>query len=478
MTSAPTATWLFSRRVAMAASLVCTQGACSLGSLDYLQNGARRDGAIGDNRVMDMSSPDTATSGGSRGAGGTTSIGGVTSPDGNASGGFTSTGGTTATDGTTRTGGSATTGGTPSIGGTTSTTGNTIMGGTTTTGGTDSDAGTVPGDAGQDVSATGEMLAGGSNSATGGSSGAGGVTSMGGTAGAGAANSAGGTAATGGTTATGGTAATGGTTATGGTAATDGTTATGGSAATGGITNAGGTTSAVTTTCPGAVPTGITSSFCSCAQEGQWANGSYTYYNNIWGSGPGAQCIWATAATKWGVTANHPTTSGVKSYPNISVLPAKVISAIKSYTSSFDVTVPSSGSWDVTYDLGVRGTTSARIDVMLWMNSNGAVQPIASSGASVPVADKTNVSVGGHTWNVFFGRGSDSDVVSFVRTSNVTSGTVDIQAILLWVVANNTTQYGVFTTSSTLYQVQFGFEITSDGSPQAFVSNSFLVTSS
>jgi hypothetical protein len=178
------------------------------------------------------------------------------------------------------------------------------------------------------------------------------------------------------------------------------------------------------------------------------------------------------------VTANHPTTSGVKSYPNISVLPAKVISAIKSYTSSFDVTVPSSGSWDVTYDLGVRGTTSARIDVMLWMNSNGAVQPIASSGASVPVADKTNVSVGGHTWNVFFGRGSDSDVVSFVRTSNVTSGTVDIQAILLWVVANNTTQYGVFTTSSTLYQVQFGFEITSDGSPQAFVSNSFLVTSS
>jgi hypothetical protein len=55
---------------------------------------------------------------------------------------------------------------------------------------------------------------------------------------------------------------------------------------------------------------------------------------------------------------------------------------------------------------------------------------------------------------------------------------VDIQAILLWVVANNTTQYGVFTTSSTLDQLQFGFEITSDGSPQAFMNSSFSVTSS
>ena len=59
MTSAPTATRLLSPLFAMMASLVCTQAACSMGSLDYLQSGARRDGAIGNDQGMDMSASDT-----------------------------------------------------------------------------------------------------------------------------------------------------------------------------------------------------------------------------------------------------------------------------------------------------------------------------------------------------------------------------------------------------------------------------------
>jgi hypothetical protein len=228
------------------------------------------------------------------------------------------------------------------------------------------------------------------------------------------------------------------------------------------------------------VPAGTTSSWCSCEQWGQWANGSYTYYNDIWGTGAGAQCIWATAANKWGVAANHPTTSGIKSYPNISISPAKAISAISAYTSSFDVSVPSSGAYETTYDLWVKGTTSTRIEIMLWMNYTGAVGPIASAydASGKPVADKANVTVGGHSWNVYFGTNGSNDVVSFLRTSNTSTGNVDIKALLLWIIANDTTHYGVFTSSWTLDQVQFGFEITSDGSTQAFVTNSFEVTSS
>jgi len=50
--------------------------------------------------------------------------------------------------------------------------------------------------------------------------------------------------------------------------------------------------------------------------------------------------------------------------------------------------------------------------------------------------------MGGHTWNVYFGTNGANDVVSFVRTSNTSTGNVDIKALLLWLIANDTTQYG------------------------------------
>jgi hypothetical protein len=176
------------------------------------------------------------------------------------------------------------------------------------------------------------------------------------------------------------------------------------------------------------------------------------------------------------VAANHPTTSNIKSYPNISSFPQKAINAINSCTSAFDVTVPSSGSWETTYDIFVGGNGPASVEIMLWMNKNGPVQPIASvTGPSGPVADQTNVSVGGHTWNVYSGN-SGGDIVTFVRTSNTNSGSVNIKDILTWLTGNHTA-HGVFTSSWTLDLVQFGFEITSDGSTQAFVTNSYSVTS-
>jgi hypothetical protein len=48
---------------------------------------------------------------------------------------------------------------------------------------------------------------------------------------------------------------------------------------------------------------------------------------------------------------------------------------------------------------------------------------------------------------------------------------------LLWIIANNDPSYTPMTTRWTLDEVKFGFEIVSDGSPQAFVANSFSVTS-
>jgi hypothetical protein len=358
---------------------------------------------------------------------------------GSGTGGSTGTGGVPAgTGGVTATGGARATGGSVGTGGTTSTGGNRATGG----------------------------------SGTGGTLGTGGVIGTGGTGGAG--GKAGGPGAGGsGGRATGGAPGTGGAAGAGGTSA-GGKPGTGGAAGTGGAPATGGTTGGGMLNCPGAAPSGVTAAWCSCEQFGQWTNGSATFYNDIWGSGAGQQCIWATTSNEFGFVAQHPNSSGIKSYPNISYSPGKAISALGSYTSSFAISVPSGGSWESAYDVWVKNGNT-RIEIMLWMYTTGGVQPIASKyTSSGAVPDVSNVTVGGDTWNVFYGSNGSNDVVSLLRTANTTSGTVDIKAILNWIISNK----GSFTSSWSLDQVQFGFEITSDPGVQSFTVTSFSVSSS
>jgi len=382
-------------------------------------------------------------------------------PDAPAAGGVLADGGRSATGGTPQTSSATATGGTDGSGGTTNSGATIASGGTIGAGGTTATGG---------IAGSGGTTNSGATIVSGGISGAGGTIVTGGIAGSGGTTNLGGTIASGGVTRSGGTKDSGGTMASGGV------TSSGGTMASGGVTGSGGSIGAVTTACPGAAPAGIVSSFCSCAQYGEWASGSYTYNNDIWGTGPGPQCIWIATATNWGVAANHPATTNIKSYPNISLSPQETINAIASYTSSFDVTVPSSGSWATAYNIWVKGNTPARTQISLWVNLNGAMQPTSAvGGGPAPVADRTNVLVGGHAWDVYFGNNGNT---TLVRTSDTNSGSVDILAILRWIIANNNTGRGVFTANWTLDEVQFGFDITSNAGTQAFVTNSFSVTSS
>ncbi|ASS68682.1 MULTISPECIES: GH12 family glycosyl hydrolase domain-containing protein [Paenibacillus] len=202
---------------------------------------------------------------------------------------------------------------------------------------------------------------------------------------------------------------------------------------------------------------------------GNWSNGGYIVYNNVWGSGAGAQTIWANSYSNWGVTSNQPSTGGVKSYPNSTKDIGIAIGSLKSLTSSFNVTVPGSGSsYSSDYDIW---TGNYAHEIMLWMNKSGAVGPIAGSwdANGNPVAAYTNVSVGGHTWNVYKGSNGSNDVFSFVRTSNTNSGTVDVLAVLNWIKGKG------WIGNEIVNRVQFGFEITS--SPNAaFTCNQFSVS--
>ncbi|MGY0058018.1 glycoside hydrolase family 12 protein [Streptomyces sp. LZ34] len=198
----------------------------------------------------------------------------------------------------------------------------------------------------------------------------------------------------------------------------------------------------------------------SSEQWGNWSTGGYTLYNNIWGSGAGSQTIWANSSSDWGVWANHPNTGGIKSYPNAKRVVGKKVSAINSLNSSYNVTVPSSGAYNTSYDIW---DTNYDYEIMLWMNKTGPVGPLGTSQGSL--------TLGGHSWTVYKGSNGANEVFSFIRTSNSTSGSVDIKAIVNWI-KNTKGWFG----DVTIGDVQFGYEITSSSGGLDFKTNSFGVS--
>jgi hypothetical protein len=200
----------------------------------------------------------------------------------------------------------------------------------------------------------------------------------------------------------------------------------------------------------------------SCDQWGNTTLNGYTLYNNIWGSGAGSQCVWANSGTNWGVWANHPNTGGIKSYPDSKKVINKPIASLSSLTSSYNVSVPSSGAYETAYDIW---DTNHRYEIMLWVNKTGPVGPLGSSQGTV--------SLGGSTWTVYKGNNGSNDVFSFVRSSNSSSGTVNILPILKWI-KDTKGWFG----DVTIGDLQFGFEITSSSDGLDFTVNSESVSSS
>ncbi|MBX9362472.1 hypothetical protein [Streptomyces sp. WAC04114] len=200
----------------------------------------------------------------------------------------------------------------------------------------------------------------------------------------------------------------------------------------------------------------------SCDQWGNTNLNGYTLYNNIWGSGAGSQCIWANSGTNWGVWADHPGTGGIKSYPNQTKAINKSITSLTSLTSGYNVSVPSSGAYNTSYDIW---DTDHDYEIMLWVNKTGAVGPLGSSQGTV--------ALGGHSWNVFKGTNGANEVFSFIRTSNSSSGTVNILPILKWI--KDTKKW---MGNETIGDVQFGYEVTSSSGGLNFTTNNLTVSSS
>jgi hypothetical protein len=160
------------------------------------------------------------------------------------------------------------------------------------------------------------------------------------------------------------------------------------------------------------------------------------------------------------VVANEPSTTDVKTYPDVQMDFQETgaasgsgvrISSFTSITSTFAETSPHVGIYEDAYDIFVNSNTlvgPGTTEIMIWVDN----QNQTPAGSKVSSA----VTLDGRSYDVYFesDNGSGGHYVAFVATSNFTSGTVDILAFFNYAIGQSW-----ITSSSPLNQICFGVEI-------------------
>ena len=188
----------------------------------------------------------------------------------------------------------------------------------------------------------------------------------------------------------------------------------------------------------------------SCGQWDTIAAGPYTLFLDQWGKGgasSGSDCAQVNSQSgnniAWSTTWSWTGGSGVKSYTNVGVNNGlnKKLSAIGSIPSTWKWSQSSSSVVaNVAYDLFTSATSggSNANEIMVWL-ANYNAGPISSSydSSGKPVPVKSNVSLAGHTWNLYSGSNGANQVYSFLPTSGtVTSFSGDLKVFLNYLTSN------------------------------------------
>ncbi len=231
-----------------------------------------------------------------------------------------------------------------------------------------------------------------------------------------------------------------------------------------------------------------TSTLCN-SQTAAVAGGTYIVQNNEWNSSA-SECVSTDGNADFTVAnsaISNATNGAPGSYPSIyqgchwgscssggltsspvqvsALTPGKV-------TTSWNTTQPGSGAYDVAYDIWYNQTPTTTgqpngTEMMVWLNHAGGVQPFGSQVA-------TNVSIGGHTYNIWYGTQSSWDTVSYVMTSGTTSvSNLDVGTLTQDMVSRGYTQSSWY-----LIDVEAGFELWQGGAGLATSSFSVNVNGS
>ena len=221
------------------------------------------------------------------------------------------------------------------------------------------------------------------------------------------------------------------------------------------------------------------------SQTASVGGGTYIVQNNEWGSSA-SECITTDGNTDFTVansSISNSTSGAPGGYPSIyqgchwgncsagglSTSPIQVsnLTAGKA-TTSWSTTQPGgSNDYDVAYDIWFNQTPTTTgqpngTELMVWLNHNGPVQPFGSVVAS-------NVSLGGHTYNIWEGTQSSWDTVTY----DMTSGTSSVSNLDIGTLAQDMVSRGYTKSSWYLIDVEAGFELWQGGAGLA--TNSFSV---
>ena len=199
-----------------------------------------------------------------------------------------------------------------------------------------------------------------------------------------------------------------------------------------------------------------------CEQYGSTTiGGRYVVMNNRWGTSA-QQCINVTSSG-FAITSQQGvgSTSGAPvSYPAIFVgchytncspgtnLPMQV-SAISSATSSISYNYVSGATYDAAYDIWLDPTPrrdgNNAMEIMIWFNRQGSIQPIGSVVG--------NTTIGGRTWQVWQGSNGSNNVISYVAPSPISSWSFSVLDFI-----NDVKNRGAITSAWYLTSIQAGFE--------------------
>jgi cellulase/cellobiase CelA1 len=199
-----------------------------------------------------------------------------------------------------------------------------------------------------------------------------------------------------------------------------------------------------------------------CEQYGSTVIGNrYVVQNNRWGT-TAQQCINVTG-TGFEITTQNgssPTNGAPTAYPSIFVgchytncspgtnLPVQV-SQISSAPSSISYRYVSGATYNASYDIWLDPSPKRdgvnQMEIMIWLNRQGNIQPIGS-----PVGTAT---VAGRTWEVWRGNNGGNNVISYLAPSAIPSLNFDVLDFI-----NDTRNRGAITNSWYLTSIQAGFE--------------------
>jgi hypothetical protein len=126
-------------------------------------------------------------------------------------------------------------------------------------------------------------------------------------------------------------------------------------------------------------------------------------------------------------------------------------------TTSVTISTPAVGVWDAAYDIWFNVASSTNdnsvggLEMMVWLNHLGAIQPAGSLIAS-------GVVIGGNAYNVWYGGTAPGGTVSYVLVTPVLSLSLDLAPL-----AADAVTRGYMLSSWYLIEVPFGFEIWQGG---------------